>query len=156
MIFTKVTYESAQFQIFDCSGEIQQIFTLIDCFCWKYIKFQLKKYRGVIVSWYWRVMPNLKKNQFLVSKMTRIWRILIQALKSLRNLHFHWTLSCKVINVWPEKVQSSYLSWHWRSTQNLKKNWCWFRKWHEEFGNLKVSKLVLSWDPFVHSSKCVS
>ena len=30
---------------------------------------------------------------------------------------------CKVFNVWPKKIQRSYLLWHWRVMQNLKKNW---------------------------------
>ena len=30
---------------------------------------------------------------------------------------------CKVFNAWPKKIQRSYLSWHWRVMQNLKKNW---------------------------------
>ena len=30
---------------------------------------------------------------------------------------------CKVFNVWHKKIQRRYLSWHWRVTQNLKKNW---------------------------------
>ena len=49
------------------------------------------------VPWYWSVTQNLKKNQFVVSKMTTIWLILIRPLKSLRNLHFDWSLSWKVI-----------------------------------------------------------
>ena len=39
--------------------------------------------------------------------------ILIRALKSLQNLHFDWSLWFKVYNLWPKKVQRSYLSWHW-------------------------------------------
>ena len=43
----------------------------------------------------------------------------------------------------------------WRKTD------LWFGKWHEEFDkfsseHLKVSKLVLSWDPFIQSRKCMS
>ena len=34
----------------------------------------------------WRVMQNLKKNWFAVSKMARIWWILIRALKSLKKI----------------------------------------------------------------------
>ena len=66
---------------------------------------------------------NLKKNQFFVSKMTRIWWIFVRALKSVKNFHFDWSLSCKVYNVWPNKLQRSYISWHWRVMQYLKKNW---------------------------------
>ena len=61
-------------------------------------------------------------------------------LKKYRGVIFHDTEeSCKI----------------WRKTD------LWFGKWHEEFGkfsseHLKVSKLVLSWDPFVQSRKCMS
>ena len=124
MIFTKGAHESAKFQEnFNCSGKFHQICTLISSFSSKCMQFQLKKEQRSYASWCWRLMQNLKKNQFVVSKLTRIWWILIWALKSLQNLHFDWSLSCKVYNVWPKKVQRSYLSWHWRVMQNLKKNW---------------------------------
>ena len=105
MIFTKGAHQNAKFQTFDCSGEISPNLYLIGSFCWKYIKFQLKRYTGVIyISWYWRMMQNLKKNKFVVSKMTRIWWILILALKSLKKLHFDWFLSCKVYNILPKQL----------------------------------------------------
>ena len=77
-----------------------------------------KKY----ISWYQRVVQNVKRNLFFISKMTRIWLILIRALKILKKLHFDWSLLCKVYNVWPKKVQRSSVSWQWRVMQNLKKN----------------------------------
>ena len=103
----------------------------------------------------------MKKNWFVISKMTRISIILTRVLKSLKHLHFDWFLFCKVFNVWPKKVQRSHLSWHWRVVENLKKTDLWFGKWHEEFGKFsqehwKVSKLGLWWDPFVQSRKCMS
>ena len=130
--------------------------TLIDSFHWKYIKIFAKKYRNY-VSLPWTLMQNLKKN-WSVSKMTRIWWILTWALKSLKNLHFHWFLLCKAFNVWPKKVQRSYLSWHWkvwRKTDLL------FGKWNEEYGkfspeHLKVSKLGLWWDPLIPSRRSMS
>ena len=73
--------------------EFHLVCTLIESFCWKYIKFQLKRC----------VMQNVKKNRFVVSKMTRLWWILIRALKSLGKLLFDWSLLCKVCNVWPKK-----------------------------------------------------
>ena len=156
MIFTKEAYQSAKFQKnFDCSVELHQICTLVGSFYWKYIQFQLKKVQRSYVSWYWRLMQNLKKNRFVVSKMTRIWWILIWALKSLQNLHFDWSLLCKVYNVWPKKVQRSYLSWHWRVMQNLKKNWLvvWKMTWgiwqiftraFENLKNLHFNELLLT------------
>ena len=89
----------------------------------KVYKISAKKVQRSYFSQYWRVIQNLKKNWFVVSKMRRIWWILTRALKSLKNLDFNWLLLCKVFNVWPKKVQKSYLSWHWRLTQNLKNNW---------------------------------
>ena len=89
----------------------------------KKYKMSPKNVQRSYVSWHWRVMQNLKKNQFAVSTMTRIWWILIRALKSLKNLHLDWLLWCKVYNIWPEKVQRSYLSWHCRVMQNSKEHW---------------------------------
>ena len=100
-----------------------QICTLIGSFCWKYIKFHLKKYKGVLshdTEEWWEIW---RKITFFVSKMTRIWWILILALKNLQNRCFDWSVLSKVYNVWPKKVHRSYLSWHWRVMQNLKKNW---------------------------------
>ena len=132
MIFTKRAHQSAKFQNFDCSDEISPNLYFNRLLLLKVYKISAKKVQSSYVSWYWRVMQNLKKNRF-VSKMTSIWWILIQALKSLQNLYFDWSPSCKVYNVWPKKVQRSYLSWHWRVMLNLKKNWL-VVKWHEEFG----------------------
>ena len=84
MIFTKGAHQSANISFKIC--------TLVGSFCWKYIQFQLKKVQRSYASWYWRLMQNLNKNQFVVSKLTRIWWILIQVLKSLQNLHFDWSL----------------------------------------------------------------
>ena len=111
------------FRLLTAQVKFQQICTLIGYFCWKYIKFQLKKLWRKYVPWYQRVVQNLKKNLFLVSKMTRIWWISIRALKCLKNWHFDWSLLRKVYNVWPKQVQRSYISWHWKVMQNLKKNW---------------------------------
>ena len=120
------------------------------------------------VSWPWRLMRNLKKNWSVVSKMTRIWEILTRALKSLKNLHFHWFLLWKVFIVWPKKVQRSYLSWHFhdmKSDVKLEEKLTWglknFGKWHEEFCKFspehsEVSKLGLWWNSFAQSRKYMS
>ena len=52
--------------------------------------FWAKKVQKSYLSWHWRVMQNLERNQLVVWKLTKgIWRILIRALKSLNNLHFN-------------------------------------------------------------------
>ena len=106
-------------------------------------------------------MQNLKKNWSVVSKMTRIWWILIRALRNLQNLHFDWFLLCKVYNTWPKKCIGVILhdteEWCniWRKT-DLR-----FGKCYEEFGkfspeHLKMSKLGILWDPFVQSRTYVN
>ena len=78
----------------------------------KVYKISAKKVQRSCVSWHWRLMQNLKKNWFVVSKVTRIWSIFIRALKSPKNLHFDWFLAWKICNVWSKKVQRSDLAWH--------------------------------------------
>ena len=93
MIFTKGAHQSAKFQEnFNCSDKFHQVCTLVGSFCWKYVQFQLKKVQRSYALWYWRLMQNLNKSQFIVSDLTRIWWILIQALKSLQTLYFDWFL----------------------------------------------------------------
>ena len=106
-------------------------------------------------------MQNLEKNWLVVSKLIRgIWQILTRALRSLKDSHFNGLFLTKVYNVWANKVQRSYFSWHWRVMQILKKN-LWFGKRHEEFGKFspehsKDSILGLWLDPFIQSRKCMS
>ena len=54
---------------------------------------------------------------------TANWQILTRALECLKNLHFDGLLLTKVYNVWANKVQKSYVWWHWRLMQNFKENW---------------------------------
>ena len=49
------------------------------------------------------------------------------------NLYFDRLLLLKVYKISAKKVQRSYVSWHWRVMQNLKKNW------------FVVSKMRRSW-----------
>ena len=89
--------------------------TLIGSFCRKRIKFQPKKHRWVVSHDIEEWCKIWRKTYLLFQK----W----QEFSSLENLHFDWSLLCKVFNVWPKNVQRSYLSWRWRVMQNLKKNW---------------------------------
>ena len=90
MIWTKGAHQSARFQTFDCSHKIAPNLYLDRLLL-------LKVYKNC-VSLPWTLKQNLKKNWSVVSKMTRIWGILTQALESLKNLHFHWFLFCKVFS----------------------------------------------------------
>ena len=111
-----------------------------------------QKVQRSYLSWHWRVIQNLERNRLVISKLTwGIWQILTWALENLKNLRFNGLLVTKVYNVWAKKLQRSYLSWHWRMMQNLKKKGTVVWKWHEKFGKFspehsKVSKLGLWWD----------
>ena len=74
---------------------------------------------------------------------------------------FNGFLVTKVQHVWAKKVQTSYLSWHWRVMRNLRKTDLWLKKWHEKLGKfpaelLKLSKLGIWWDSLVQSRKCMT
>ena len=110
-------HNSVKFQNFDCSGEISPNLCFDRLLLLKVYKVSAKKSMEETCP----VIP--KSGVKFVSKMTRIWWILIWALKSLKYLHFDWSLFCQVYNVWPKKVQGSYIWWHWRIIQILKKSW---------------------------------
>ena len=103
--------------------KFHQICTLIDSFCWKYIKFQLKKNRGVRVmshdteEWYkiWR-----KTDICCFKNDKNLVKISTGALESLKNVHFDSFLLCKVYNVW-RVIQKSMKKWlvFWKMTWEI-------------------------------------
>ena len=160
MIFTKVTHVSAQFQIFDCSGEILPNFYFDRLLLLKVYKISAKKVQRSYVS---MLKSDAKFEEKPICCLKNDKNLVNFDPSTQKSQKFAFWLAPFVqsCNVWPEKVQGSYLSWRWKSTQNLKKNWLWFGKWPEEFSkfsskHLKVSKLVLSRDSFVQSRKCMS
>ena len=50
-------------------------------------------------------------------------RALKNDIRDFVNLHFDELLLSKAYKDLTEKVQKSYVSWHWRVMQSLKKNW---------------------------------
>ena len=81
-----------------------KIRTFIRSFYPKQKIYELKIYRGVMCHDNWRMMQNLKRNWLVSSKWTwGIWRILTQALKNLKNLHFNGLLLTKVYDFWAKK-----------------------------------------------------
>ena len=105
---------------FDCSMKFHQICILIGSLCCKYIKVQLKKNRGFMSHEDWCKI--WRKTDLLFQKYKNLLNFDLSTQNS-QNFHFDWFFLCKICNVWPKKAQRSYLSWHWRVMQNLKKNW---------------------------------
>ena len=83
-----------------------------------------KKYRGVIfdctADW-WKIWGQtdlyfLKwPEEFGKLSPEHVWKSKIWV--------FSWVLLSKVENMWAWNLQGSYVSWEWRMTQNLKRNW---------------------------------
>ena len=72
-----------------------------------------------------------------------------------KNWVFSWILLSKAENVWTWNLQGSYVSWEWRMTQNLKRNWLvnsklawviwWILSWAlENLKNLHINELLLT------------
>ena len=159
MVLTKGVHQNAKFWTFNYSG-VHQICTLIGFFCWKCLKFQLKKNRGVMShnteEWckIWRKNNLFKKWQ----EPEECW-----------SEHSKVSNICTLIGPFRAKYITFDLNRHRRvifydtedTCKICRKTDLWFGKWHEEFGrfspeHLKVSKLILLWDRFVQSRKCMS
>ena len=125
MVFTKGAH-----QTFDCSGGISPNLYFDRLLLLKVYKISVKKVQRNYISWYFRVMQNLKKSRFVVSKIRRIWWILIWALKSLKSLHFDSSLSCKVNSVWPKKYRWVIFHDTEEPSQIRRKMDLRFGKWH--------------------------
>ena len=104
------------------------------------------------------MIQNLKKKQFVISKLTRIWWISVWALKSLKNSPLIGLFHGKYITFELKKYRGVIFHDTEESCKIWRKTDLWFGKWHEEFGkfspeHLKVSKLGLWWDLLIQSRK---
>ena len=72
------------------------------------------------VSWQWRIIQNLKKNQNWHEEFNEFW---LEHPEILKKLLLNWLLRPKYIMSELRKVQRSYVWWHWRLMQNLKEKW---------------------------------
>ena len=79
------------------------------------------KFQRIYVSWHW--MQNLKENWLVAWKMTRNLVNFHVSCRKSENLHFDQILLSKTYKDLYEKIQKSYVSWHWRVVQSLQKNW---------------------------------
>ena len=148
------------FRLLTAHVKCYQICTLIGSFCWKYIKFQLKKYRGIISydTEEWRKI--WRKTDLLFQKWLEFSEFWSKHSKVWKTCSLIGPFRTKYITFDLKKVQRSYFSWYSSVMQDLKKNWLVVWKWHEGFSKFlpehsKVSKLELWWDPFIKSRKCM-
>ena len=124
MIWTKGDHQSTKFQTFNCSCKISTYLYFDRLFLLKVYKILAKKvYAEELCLMTLKIDAKFEEKLICCFKNDRNLVNFDPSTQNLQNLHFHWFLLCKVFNVWPKKVQRSYLSWHWRVMQNLKKNW---------------------------------
>ena len=109
------------FRLSTAHVKFHQICTFIGSFCWKYIKFQLKKYR-VFMSHDTEEWCTVRRKTDLLFQEWQEFREFWSQHSKFSKFLLWWFLLCKVYNVWSKKIQWSYLSWNWTVMQSLKKN----------------------------------
>ena len=90
-------------------------------FCPKYTRFELQR---SYLSWHWTMMQNL--NDLWPSGFKngmRNWVNFYQSTQKSENLYFDELFLSKAYNISARYFHRSYVSLHWRVTQNLKENW---------------------------------
>ena len=142
------------FRLSAAQVKFHQICTLIDSFCWKYIKFQLKKYRGVISN--------------DTEEWCKIWRKTNLLFRKWQEFGEFWSEHSNVLKICTltGPFHPEYLTFDLKKCRGVifhdPGEWCkisrktglWFGKRHEEFGKFspehsKASKLGVWWDPFI-------
>ena len=154
MIWTKEAHNSAKFQTFDCSHDVSPNLYLDRILLLKVHKISPKKVQRSYVS---KTLKGEEKFEHKIDLLFQKCQNLVNCDLSTRNsqnFYIDWFLLWKVYNVWPKEYRGVI----YHDTEEWCKIWrktnLWFGKWHERFGKfspetLKVSKLRLSWDPFV-------
>ena len=158
MIWTKGAHQSAKLQTFDCSRKISP--NLYFDRLLKVYKISAKEVLRNYISWPWRLMQHLKKNWSVLSKMTRIWWNLTQALKSLKNLLLHCSYCAKYLMFDLKKHRLVIFHDTEEGCKIGRKTDLRFGKW-QKYGkfsleHLKFSKLRLWRDPLIQSRKSMS
>ena len=151
MIWTKKGHWSPKFQTFNCS--------LLGTFCWKYIKFQLKKYRGVI--------PHDKEDWCKIWRQTNLLFQKWQEFCEFWSDHSKISKTCTLIGPFRAKyitldlkkyrgvifydTEESCKIWRKTDLENDMRN---LPNFHQKTWSVKI--LRFCWDPFFQSGKCMS
>ena len=131
MVFTKGAHHSAKFETFDCSGEISPNLYLDRLLL---LKVSAKKKYGGVMSHDTKECCKIWRETYHFFKNDKNFVIFdLGTIKSLENLHFDWSLLCKVYNVWHKKVQRSIFHDTEESRKIWRKTELRFGKWHEGF-----------------------
>ena len=121
------------FRLLTVHVKFQQLCTLIDPFCWKYIKFKLKKYIAVMShdseDWcrIWRRTDLLFQKW---EEFGELWPKHSKVPKICTFIGSCCAIVPLVVTVWPKKVQRCYFSWQWRVIQIWRGIDLSFQNWH--------------------------
>ena len=121
MIWIKGTHQNSRLST--APVKFHQICTLTGPFCSKYIKFQLKKYRGVMFHDTEEWCKIWRKTDLLFQKWQKSGEFWPAHSKVTKICTLIDSYCAKYLMFNLKKVQRSYLWWHWRVIENLKKNW---------------------------------
>ena len=155
ILCTKGTNRSANFGDFSAGIKIHQILVIFETTNQFFFRF----------SWLFNIMRHNSSVLFYLKfyilstkgayQNTNLVKFYVSSRKS-DILHFDGLLLSKSCTVSAKKVQKSYLSWHWRVMQSLKKNWLVVSNmtwgiWWIFTQPLKSPKISLRWAIFVQS-----
>ena len=134
-----------------------KICTFIGSYCAKYLMFDLKKYKGVIFHDTEEWCKIWRKTDLWFGKWHEVYGKFSPEHLEVSNIFpLMGSFCAKCILLELKKVQRSYLSWHWRVMQNLKRNWLVFSKltrgiWLILMWAVESLKICTWWVPFVES-----
>ena len=125
--------------------KFHQSCTFIGYFCWKYIKFLLKKYRGVMSHDTEEWSKIWRKIDLLFQKWQESGEFWFEH-SSLQNLHCDLSPVCKVYNIGPKKYRGVVFNDTEESCIIWRKTGLWFGKWPKELGTFSSEHLkVPNW-----------
>ena len=117
----KEPIKGQHFRLLTAHVEFHQICTLIGSFCWKYIKFQLKKYRGVFSHGTEEWCKIWEETDLLLQKWQEFGEFWPKHTKDSKICTLIVSFCAKYL---PFERLRSYVTWHRKVMQNMKKNTC--------------------------------
>ena len=146
----KEPIKKQNFRLSTAHVKFHQICTLIVSFCWKYIKFQLKRYRGVMSHYTKDWCKIWRKTNFLFQKWQEFGEFWSEHLKVWKVCTLIGPFCAKYITFDLKKYRGVIFHDTEVPWKTWKKTDLWFGKWHEEFGKFSSEHLE------VESRKCMS
>ena len=144
MIFTKGAHQSTEFQTFDCSDKISPNLYFDRLLLLNVYTISAIKVQRCSVSWYRRVMQNLKKKQFVISKIQESGEFWSEHSKVSKICTLIGPFHAKYITFDLKKYRGVIFHDREESYKIWRKTDLWFGKWHKEFGKFSPEQTKVS------------